>query len=390
MKPLQNIRVLDLSRVLAGPWASQTMADLGASVIKIEQPVKGDDTRSWGPPYLKDEQGNLSNESAYFLSANRGKKSVCVDLKSDDGQDHIRRLASQADVLIENFKVGQLESYGLDYTSLSKENPKLIYCSITGFGQTGPKASLPGYDFMIQGMSGLMSVTGEEGREPQKVGVAVTDVMTGLYSTIAILSALHERRSTDQGKHIDMALFDVAVAGMANQASNYLVGGLVPGPLGNAHPNIVPYQSFKASDGHFILAVGNDEQFTRLCELIGHPEMSNDIRFQKNSDRVENKRELSRILSGVFVAKEKQYWLDQFRLHNVPCGPINSMDEVFKDEQLLSRDMIRKVPHSNNREMLSLLNPITFVGEEKLQPSAPPSLGQHTEQVMNSNNPWDD
>ncbi len=366
------------------------MADLGASVIKIEQPVKGDDTRSWGPPYLKDEQGNLSYESAYFLSANRGKKSVCVDLKSDDGQDHIRRLASQADVLIENFKVGQLESYGLDYTSLSKENPRLIYCSITGFGQTGPKASLPGYDFMIQGMSGLMSVTGEEGREPQKVGVAVTDVMTGLYSTIAILSALHERRSTDQGKHIDMALFDVAVAGMANQASNYLVGGLVPGPLGNAHPNIVPYQSFKASDGHFILAVGNDEQFTRLCELIGHPEMSNDIRFQKNSDRVENKRELSKILSGVFVAKEKQYWLDQFRLHNVPCGPINSMDEVFKDEQLLSRDMIRKIPHSNNREMLSLLNPITFVGEEKLQPSAPPSLGQHTEQVMNSKNPWDD
>ena len=327
MAALSHLKILDLSRVLAGPWASQILADLGAEVIKIERPQTGDDTRSWGPPFLRDEQGFDTAESAYFLCTNRGKKSVCIDMKSREGQETIRQLADQCDVVLENFKVGGAAGFGIDYDTLAARNPGLVYCSITGFGQTGPDRKRPGYDFLVQAMGGLMSVTGqadgEEGAGPQKVGVALTDIMTGLYATIGIMAALAERDRSGLGQYVDMALLDVTAATLANQASNYLVGGMVPGRLGNAHPNIVPYQSFVAADGHLIVAVGNDSQFRRFVAELGCPELADDPRFATNQTRVEYRESLIPLLQAKMLERTKADWLAALEAVQVPAGPIN-------------------------------------------------------------------
>ncbi len=383
---LSHIRVLDLSRVLAGPTAGQILADLGAEVIKIERPGHGDDTRHWGPPWLRDADGQPTAESAYFLSANRGKKSVAVDISHPDGQRIVRDLAAQSDILLENFKVGGLARYGLDYASLAEANRRLIHCSITGFGQSGPYADRPGYDFLIQGMGGLMSITGEPdevvGGGPQKVGVALADVMSGLYAVIAALAALANREMTGEGQHIDLALLDVQVASLANQAMNYLVSGEVPRRLGNAHPNIVPYQAFATADGHFILAVGNDDQFRRLCEHIEVPEIADDPRFATNGARVEHRDELIPILQTVFEQKTKAYWLEHLETAGVPCGPINRIDEVFADPQVQARGMRIEAPHPLAGSVPLVGSPLKFSRSETREAVAPPMLGQHTEEVL--------
>src|SRR5450759_13919 len=330
---LEGLCVLDLSRVLAGPWSSQTLADMGAEVIKIDRPARGDDPREWGPPYAKDARCDDTTESAYFLAANRGKKSVTIDITQPAGQALVRRLASQSDILIENYKVGGLKRYGLDYKNLSKLNPSLIYCSITGFGQNGPYKDRAGYDFMIQAMGGLMSITGERddlpGGGPQKVGVAVADIVTGLYSTIAILGALNHRRETGQGQHIDMALLDCQVAMLANVNLNYLVSGKVPVRQGNAHQNIVPYQVFKCKDGHLILAVGNEEQLSRCCTEDGVPELDADSRCGTNQARVQNRDVLVPKLEAVFMTRIRDDWLNCLEALGVPCGPINDIGQVY-------------------------------------------------------------
>ena len=338
--PLAHICVLDLSRILAGPWASMTLADLGAEVIKVEQPGQGDDTRTWGPPFA-DAGGGQRGDAAYFLCVNRGKKSVTIDFTRPEGQQLIQSLARRSDVVIENFKVGGLAKYGLDYPSLHRINPRLVYCSITGFGQTGPCRHRAGYDFMIQGMSGLMSITGlpdgAPGGMPMKVGVAVFDVLCGLYAAIGVLAALAHRDRTGRGQHIDLALLDVQVAALANQALNYLVSGRPPGRLGNAHPNIVPYEVFQAADGHFILAVGNDGQFRRFCEVAGRPDLSVDLRFATNPARVENRAVLVPLLADVIAVRRRADWLTALEAAGVPCGPINTLDQVFDDSQLGGR-----------------------------------------------------
>ena len=377
MQPLKGITVIDMSRVLAGPWAGQVLADLGAKVIKIERPEVGDDTRHWGPPYLKDRDGNDTEDAAYFFSANRGKDSISIDITQAEGQKQLKALLASADVLIENYKVGGLAKYGLDYASVKVINPALVYCSITGFGQTGPYANRSGYDFMIQAMGGLMSITGEadsEGGMPTKVGVAVTDIFTGLYSVIGIQAALHERQQTGLGKHIDMALFDCTAAILANQASNYLIGNKVPERLGNAHPNIVPYQAFASADGHFILAVGNDAQFLSLCQLLELPELSNHEDYKTNASRVINREVLCDLLQKVLVTKTSNEWLSLLEASNIPCGPINTIDQVFNDPQLLARGMLQSVEHPVAGEINLVASPIQFVGEDKLQGSAPPTL----------------
>ncbi|MGB1245873.1 MAG: CaiB/BaiF CoA transferase family protein, partial [Porticoccaceae bacterium] len=341
--PLAGYKVLDMSRVLAGPWAGQMLADLGAEVIKIERPNQGDDTRHWGPPYLQDQDGNNSSDAAYFFCTNRGKQSVTVDITEPQGQEIIRQLAVQCDVLIENYKVGGLKKYGLDYGSLAEINPRLIYCSITGFGQTGPYAERPGYDFLIQGMGGLMSITGEPDSEdggPVKVGVAVTDLFTGLYAANAIQGALLERHQSGLGQYIDLALLDVQAAVLANQASNYLTGGTVPGRLGNAHPNIVPYQAFATADGHLILAVGNDSQFRRLCTVLDMPDWADNSDYATNSARVVNRQSLCGEISQRLTQQDSAHWLHLLEQHQVPCGPINSIDQVFQDPQILARNML--------------------------------------------------
>ena len=380
---LSDVKVLDLSRVLAGPWAAQTLADMGADVIKVEQPDVGDDTRKWGPPFAQDEHGRLLNDSAYFMCANRGKRSVCIDFKSEQGQDDIKRLASSCDVLIENFTVGQLKKYNLDYSSLSKINPKLIYCSITGFGQTGPSADRPGYDFMIQGMSGLMSVTGEKGGTSTKVGVAVTDVLTGLYASVAILSALHERKSSGLGQHIDLALYDVAVASMANQATNYLIGGIVPQTMGNAHPNIVPYQSFVTKKGECIVAVGNDSQFKRFCSALGKPELADQASFKTNQDRVSNRDELIAMISRIMLDKTAAQWFEVLESHQVPYAPVNNMQEVFEDPQIKHRKMTLQMTHAEAGRIDLVANPINFSRTPIQYQTPPPTLGEHTDEVLN-------
>jgi len=333
-KPLSHIRVLDMSRILAGPWAAQTLADLGAEVIKIERPGTGDDTRSWGPPFIKDSDGNETKESAYFLSTNRGKKSVALDISKPEGQAILRQLAAKSDILIENYKVGGLAAYGLGYEDLKKINPGLIYCSITGFGQTGPFSTRAGYDFLIQAMGGLMSVTGEPdgkpGAGPQKVGVALTDILTGLYTNIAALGALAKRDKTGEGCHI---------ATMANQALNFLVTGDAPTRMGNAHPNIVPYEAFEASDMYLIVAVGNDGQFTRYVEAAGQPELATDERFSTNAARVENRDILVPIIKGFMKQKTGQEWIDALEKVGVPCGPLNNMEQVFAHPQVQARGM---------------------------------------------------
>jgi len=384
--PLSHLKVLDLSRVLAGPWTGQNLADLGAEVIKVERPGVGDDTRHWGPPFLTDKTGAPTGEAAYFLCANRGKKSIAIDLACKQGQALVRRLAAGSDILIENFKVGGLARYGLDYDSLSAAVPGLIYCSITGFGQTGPYRDRAGYDFMIQGLGGLMSVTGERddkpGGGPQKVGVAIADIMTGQYATIAILAALAERERTGKGQHIDMALLDCQVAMLANQNMNYLVSGQPPGRMGNAHPNIAPYQAFATADGHVILAVGNDRQFARFCAVAGRPELARDVRFARPRTRVENRAALIDIITPIMAARASADWLAALEEAGVPCGPINTLEQVFEDEQVIHRGLRREVPHALAGAVPQVANPIRLGGVPLDHDVGPPALGEHTNAVL--------
>ncbi len=384
--PLGHVRVLELSRVLAGPWAAQTLADLGASVIKVEKPGAGDDTRSYAPPYAANRDGSQSSESAYFLSTNRGKRSVTIDFIHPEGQKLVQALAAKSDVVIENFKVDGLAKYGLDYPSLQPLNPGLIYCSITGFGQTGPYRHKPGYDFMIQGIGGLMSITGEPdqrpGGGPIKVGVAVADIFTGLYAAIAILGALAHRDRTGGGQYIDLALLDTQVAVLANQAMNYLVTGVAPQRLGNAHPNIVPYQVFVASDGHIIVAVGNENQFARMCEVIGRSELASDARFATNASRVNNRDELIAILQGIFAARTMRDWLESLERAGVPCGPINTVADVFADPQVQARGLKLDLPHPSIGLVPSVANPIKYSATPISYSSAPPMLGADTDEIL--------
>ncbi|MDR7092622.1 CaiB/BaiF CoA transferase family protein [Hydrogenophaga laconesensis] len=382
---LHGVKVLDLSRVLAGPWATQMLGDLGADVVKVERPGTGDDTRAWGPPWVGGADHPAHDMSAYFTCANRSKRSVAIDLSSEDGQALIRRLAAQTDVLVENFKVGGLTQYGLDYASLSQVNPGLIYCSITGFGQTGPYAQRPGYDFLVQGMGGLMSVTGqadtEPGGGPMKVGVALVDVMTGLYASNAILAALQHRHRTGEGQHIDVALLDVQVAALANQAANHLVGGLVPQRMGNAHPNIVPYQDFPTADGHMILTVGNDGQFERLCTVAGHAEWAADARFRTNAARVEHREALVALLRAETVKRTTAQWIDALEKAGVPCGPINDIAQVFADPHVVARSLRVPMPGPAG-ELSTVASPLRLSATPVSYALGPPALGAHTEEVV--------
>jgi crotonobetainyl-CoA:carnitine CoA-transferase CaiB-like acyl-CoA transferase len=386
MGALSHLRVLDLSRVLAGPWAGQILADLGAEVIKVERPGNGDDTRAWGPPFLKDEQGEATSEAAYYLAANRNKRSVTIDFTLPEGQKLVRELAARSDILIENFKVGGLQAYRLDYESLRAINPDLIYCSITGFGQTGPYAKRAGYDFMIQGLGGLMSLTGraegESGAGPVKVGVALTDILTGLYSTSAILAALAHRDHSGGGQHIDMALLDVQVACLANQAMNYLTTGAAPRRLGNAHPNIVPYQDFPTADGDFILTVGNDRQFRKFAEVAGQPQWALDPRFVTNKQRVANRAALIPLIRQATVFKTTAQWVAQLEAAGVPCGPINDLAQVFADPQVVARGMALTLPHALAGSVPQVASPIRLSESPVEYRHAPPLLGEHTEQVL--------
>jgi crotonobetainyl-CoA:carnitine CoA-transferase CaiB-like acyl-CoA transferase len=380
--PLAGVRVLDLSRILAGPWASQLLADLGAEVIKVERPASGDDTRGWGPPFMPGEDGAPGTESAYFHAANRGKQSVCIDMSLPDGQALIRDLACRSDVLIENFKVGGLQKYALDYASLEALNPALVYCSITGFGQQGPYAARAGYDFMIQAMGGLMSVTGEPDGQPMKIGVALADVLTGLYAANAIQGALIHQRATGEGQYIDMALLDVQVAALANQAMNYLATGVSPRRLGNAHPNIVPYQAFATSDGHIILAVGNDAQFARFCALAGRAELAADACFHTNSARVEHRDRLVPQVAEIMRTRSSEQWLDALNGAGIPCGPINDIEQVFDDPQVRFRGLQMQLDHPSAGSVASVANPIRLSRTPVEYRSAPPLLGQHTDAVL--------
>jgi crotonobetainyl-CoA:carnitine CoA-transferase CaiB-like acyl-CoA transferase len=378
--------VLDLSRVLAGPWAGQILADLGAEVIKVERPGVGDDTRHWGPPFLKDAQGENTSEAAYYLSANRNKQSLTVDFTQAEGQRLVREMVAKADILIENFKVGGLAAYGLDYAALKELNPKLIYCSITGFGQDGPYAKRAGYDFMIQGLGGLMSLTGraddEAGAGPVKVGVALTDILTGLYSSAAILAALASRDQTGNGQHIDMALLDVQVACLANQAMNYLTTGVAPRRLGNAHPNIVPYQDFPTADGDIILTVGNDGQFRKFCEVAGLAALAIDPRFSTNQARVAHRAELIPLIRQATVFKTTAEWLAALEQAGVPCGPINDLQQVFADPQVQARGLRVELPHPLAGSVPQVASPIRLSATPVQYRNAPPLLGEHTEQVL--------
>lgn len=386
MGALSHLRVLDLSRVLAGPWSGQILADLGADVIKVERPGSGDDTRAWGPPFLKNAAGENTSEAAYYLSANRNKRSVTIDFTQPEGQRLVRELAAKSDIVIENFKVGGLAAYGLDYQSLKAINPQLIYCSITGFGQTGPYAKRAGYDFMIQGLGGLMSLTGrpegEEGAGPVKVGVALTDILTGLYSTVAMLAALAHREQTGVGQHVDMALLDVQVACLANQAMNYLTTGNPPRRLGNAHPNIVPYQDFPTADGDFILTVGNDGQFRKFAEVAGQPQWADDPRFVTNKQRVANRAELIPLIRQATVFKTTAEWVSQLEAAGVPCGPINDLAQMFQDPQVLARGLAVSIAHPLAGSVPQVASPIRLSETPVEYRRAPPLLGEHTEVVL--------
>ena len=386
MGALKGYRVLDLSRVLAGPWCGQILADLGAEVIKIERPGVGDDTRAWGPPFMKEEDGSDSSEASYYQSTNRNKLSVAVNIATAEGQEIVRALATECDVLIENYKAGSLEKYGLDYKSLSEINPQLVYCSITGFGHTGPRAEEPGYDFIIQGMGGLMSITGEKdgvpGAGPQKVGVAVADVMTGLYSTIAIQAALISRQSTGRGQHCDMALLDVQVAALGNQSQNYLSTSTSPGRQGNAHVNIVPYQVFTANDMDFIIACGNDSQFAALCNAIGKPELPSDPRFIKNADRVRNREAIVQILANHFLTDTADNWVTRIHAVKVPVGVINDIGRALNEPQVLARNMLVNLPHKRNPGFQMVGSPIKLSHTPVQHLSPAPRLGEHTNRVL--------
>jgi formyl-CoA transferase len=386
MNALGHLRVLDLTRVLAGPWCTQLLADLGADVVKVERPGTGDDTRAWGPPYLKDPQGADTSEAAYYLAANRGKRSVTVDLAKPEGQRVIRRLAERADVVVENYKVGQLERYGLDYAALAAVNPRLIYCSITGFGQVGPYADRAGYDFIIQGMGGFMSITGERddrpGGGPQKAGIAVSDLMTGMYATVAILAALAHRERTGQGQHIDMALFDVMLAMLANMNMNYLTSGQPPGRAGNAHPNIVPYQVFEAADGHVVIAVGNDSQFVKFCEVAGCAELSSHPSYARNADRVRNRAAVLAIVEPLVRARPVAFWVERLEAAGVPCGPINNIAQALADPQVAARELRIDLPHPLAGVVPLVANPIKLSATPAAYERPPPTLGQHTDEVL--------
>ncbi|KTT73877.1 CaiB/BaiF CoA transferase family protein [Sphingomonas endophytica] len=386
MGALSGVRVLDLSRVLAGPWCAQTLADLGAEVIKVERPRHGDDTRAWGPPWMAGEDGAPTREASYFQAANRGKQSVAIDIATPAGQELVRTLALRCDVLIENYKAGSLARYGLDYATLSARHPGLVYCSITGFGQTGPRAAEPGYDFIIQGLGGLMSITGERddlpGGGPQKVGVAVSDLMTGLYATIAIQAALLNRHRTGHGQHIDMALFDVQLAMLCNQSQNYLARGVPPGRYGNAHANIVPYQVFDAADGAFVIACGNDGQFVALCDAIGLPDLPHDSRFTRNPDRVANRDTLVPILAAHFLTGRVADWIARIHPRGVPVGPINDIAQALAEPQATARDMLVSIPHPLNPAFKAVGSPIKMSDTPVAYASPPPMLGEHTAGVL--------
>lgn len=379
---LSGIRVLDLSRVLAGPWASQTLADLGADVIKVERPGRGDETRGWGPPWLETKAGE-PGPSAYFLSCNRGKRSVAIDFSQPEGRELIHALVMKSDILLENFRPGSLERHGLDYTTLTRDHPGLIYCSITGFGQTGPYRDRAGYDLLLQAMGGLMSITGdpdERGGKPAKVGVALTDILTGLYATIACQAALAERQQTGQGQYVDLALMDVQVATLANQAMNYLVGGQIPGRMGSEHPNIVPYQAFETADRPLVITVGNDAQCARLCRALGRPELAEDPAYARNADRVANREDLIPELQAAFRQKTREEWLQALETAGVPAGPVNDMAEVFADPQVRARGMAGTTEHPSLGTVPSVANPLRR-GEQTRQ-DAPPTLGENTEAVL--------
>ena len=391
MNSLEGIRVLDLSRVLAGPWCTQTLADLGADVIKIERPGAGDDTRNWGPPFLPTADGRESHESAYYLGANRNKRSVTCDIAQSEGQALVRQLAEHCDVFIENFKVGDMARYGLDYASLKAINPRLVYCSLTGFGQSGPYAPRAGYDYIIQGMGGLMSVTGERddlNGGPQKVGVAVADLFTGMYATVGILAALRHAERTGEGQHLDMALLDTQVAMLANLGANYLVSDQAPGRMGNAHQNIVPYQVFevapRADSGKdfIILAVGNDGQYAKFCEVAGRPDLASEPRFVKNADRVRHRAELVPMLEAVMKTRPKADWLTALEAAKVPCGAINSLDEVFADPQVQARGMVTHWQHPLRADLPLVSSPIKLEKTPVRTDRPPPMLGQHTDEVL--------
>jgi formyl-CoA transferase len=385
-KILEGIRVLDLTRVLAGPWATQNLADFGAEVIKVERPGHGDDTRKWGPPFLRDREGRETPDAAYYLACNRGKKSITLDFTRAEGREVARALAAASDVLVENFKVGDLARHGLDYAALSRENPRLVYCSITGFGQDGPYRDRPGYDFMVQGLGGLMSVTGERdalpGGGPQKVGVAVSDLFTGMYATSAILAALLERTRSGQGQHIDMALLDVQVAMLANLSSSFFVSGEPPRRMGNAHQNIVPYHVFRAADGFLIVAVGNDGQFASFCRVLGRPEWIGDARFATNPQRVRHRDLLVGMISERLAERPAREWLAALEPAGVPCGPINDLEQVFADPQVVHRGMRVRAPHAAAGEVSMVANPIKFSATPITHDRAPPLLGEHTDEVL--------
>ncbi len=385
-RPLSHIRVLDLSRVLAGPWASQNLADLGAEVIKIERPGSGDDTRSWGPPFLKDKEGKDTREAAYFLSVNRGKKSVTLDISKPEGQRIARALAAKSDVLIENYKVGGLAKYGLAYEDLSKIDPRIIYCSITGFGQSGPNAHRPGYDFIFQGMGGLMSITGERDGEPgggpQKVGIAVTDVLAGMYASLAITAAIAHRERTGVGQYIDLALLDSIVAFGANQVMNYFTSGKIPGRYGNAHANVVPYEVFATADGHVILAVGNDSQFASFCKVAGRPELAADSRYATMPGRITNRSALIPLLHEIFRQRPSRRWLADLEAAGVPCGPINDYKEVFEDPQVRHRGLKIEIPHTAGVPCPTVASPMRFSETPVEYKLPPPLLGEHTREVL--------
>ncbi|MFZ6819878.1 CaiB/BaiF CoA transferase family protein [Undibacterium sp. Ji22W] len=391
---LGHIRVLDLSRVLAGPWCSQNLADLGAEVIKVERPGSGDDTRSWGPPYLKDGTGNNTTEAAYYLATNRGKQAISVDISTPEGQEIIRALVQQSDVVLENYKVGQLSKYGLDYRSLQQLKPDIVYCSITGFGQDGPYAQRAGYDFIIQGMGGLMSLTGERddlpGGGPQKAGVAITDLMTGMYATIAVLAALTHRDKTGEGQYIDMALLDVQVAMLANMGANYLQSGKAPQRWGNAHPNIVPYQTFATSDGHIIVAAGNDTQYRKFVQIGGREELADDERFLTNPLRVQHRDVLVPILADMVKTKTKTDWITTLESSGVPCGAINNLDEVFHDPQVQARHMQIDMPHPSSGSVRLVGSPMKLSKTPVQYVQPPPLLGQHTEHCLRTLLHFDD
>ena len=384
--PLTHVKVLDLSRVLAGPWAGQVLADLGATVIKVERPGVGDDTRVWGPPFLKAENGEQTREACYFLAANRGKQSVTIDISTAEGQDLVRKLAAQADIVLENYKVGTLARYGLAYEDLKAINPAIIYCSVTGFGQDGPLAELPAYDFMIQAMGGLMSVTGERdgqpGGGPQKVGMPIMDLMTGMWAAVGVLAALARRNETGEGEFIDLAMLDVMVATIANQGMNYLVSGKTPQRMGNKHPNIQPQDVFQCTDGQMVLAVGNDGQFVSFCQAMNRPDLASDSRFITNSARVVNLEALMEILVDEIGKRSRAECINALRAHGVPCGPINTIPEILAEPQIIHREMLRYLPHPTAGKVPQIVSPLKLKQNPLAFNDAPPLLGADTQAVL--------